>query len=788
MNLGKCEWIKLSSEYKSLFDIIWTGISHSKMIKSLFFLLLFALIKIGDLCVGIFQKSRLFFQTYFGRRLRNKKNVKIPKFYFPRHITAHKKTTETFAYSAPSLSIFEKMRLFLKKVFKKLRRRYKRKEKVIRYRTSFFYKFKYVILGFFIAFLFIFLPALFFIFISDLPSPTNLSVGLIPKTTKIYDRNGALLYEIYANQNRTIVKLDQIPGYLKNGTIAIEDRDFYNHPGFDIRGILRALISDLRNSDNLQGGSTITQQLVKSAFLSSEPSVMRKIREVALAFWTERKYTKNQILEMYFNYVPYGGTAWGVESASEIYFGKSVKDLDLAQSAFLAGLPQAPSIYSPYSSASGSLSWKQRQKEVLDAMVRSRFITQQQAREAYDEQLVFRPQQIPLRAPHFVMYVKNLLEQKYGISEVERGGLQVRTSLDLATQDSVQKIVSDEVAQDQYLNITNGAALITNPRNGDILAMVGSRDYFDSARDGNVNLTTALRQPGSTIKVVTYSLALSNGYTEETILEDSPLTIKTDTEIYTPVNYDGKFRGKIPLRLALGNSFNLPPVRLAQKFGVKAIVEQGQKMGISSWKDPSKYGISITLGGADTTMMDLATVFGTIAYGGQRVNPDPILEVKNANGQLLYKKDPAPVRVLDAGVAFIMTDILSDNNNRLIEFGTNTPLILPGKKVAVKTGTTDEKRDNWTIGFTPDILVATWVGNNDNSPMNPALASGITGAAPMWNKIMSAQLSGKADAQFLVPPNIVSKFCNGRVSYFIRGTENSVSCSGQLFSSPSPKP
>lgn len=645
-------------------------------------------------------------------------------------------------------------------------------EKKIKYRRkpTLWYSIKVFLWGTTFAALFIFIPLLSLIFLSDLPNPNRLASDPIAKTTKIYDRNGELLYEIFANQNRTVVPLSQIPKDLQHATIAIEDRDFYTHPGFDIRGIARAFFSNSHSND-LQGGSTITQQLIKSALLTPDPTIERKMKEIILAFWAERLYSKNTILGMYFNYVPYGGSAWGVQAASEAYFGKAVKDLDLAQSAFLAGLPRAPSVYSPYSNT-GTL-WKSRQKEVLTAMVKMHFITQNQADNASREKLTFVGPDVGIKAPHFVMFVKNLLIQKYGISTVERGGLQVKTTLDLKTQQMAQDIVKHEVEGDAGLNISNGASLILDPRNGDILAMVGSRDYFDTDHDGNVNLTTSLRQPGSTIKVVTYSLALSSGFTQATLLEDSPLTITpAQGPAYTPVNYDGSYHGKLPLRLAFANSLNIPAVRVAQKLGVDNIVAQGKRLGITTWDDSQNYGLSITLGAADTTMLDLATVYGTVANSGKRVDSDPFLEIQDANGQTIYKKQPQESQVLDPGVAYIISDILSDNKARSIEFGANSPLNIPGHRISVKTGTTDNKRDNWTVGFTPNIVVATWVGNNDNSPMSQALASGITGAAPMWNQIMNTILSTRPEGPVLIPDDVVTKQCMGFTMSFLKGTEN----------------
>lgn len=656
-----------------------------------------------------------------------------------------------------------------KRVFRFRLRRRRRGRPRLPIKTPFLYKFKYIIVGSIVAFFFFFLPATFYIFVADLPKLSNLSVNYISKSTKILDRNGTLLFEVYANQNRTIVDLQQVPVELRQATIAIEDRDFYKHSGFDLRGIARALYVDVTR-DHIQGGSTITQQLIKSALLTPEVSITRKARELVLAFWAEQQYTKDEILELYFNYVPYGGTAWGVEAASQIYFGKRVSDLSLAESAYLAGLPQAPSQYSPFN-GDGSLG-KRRQKDVLNAMVSEGYITRVQAEKAFKEKLVFDSPQVPIQAPHFVMYVKDLLVKKYGLLAVERGGLQVTTTLDLEAQKQAERIVAEEVERDGHLGVGNGASLITNPQNGDILAMVGSRDYFDPEHDGNVNITTSLRQPGSTIKLVTYALALSEGLTEATIIDDQPLTIRyPGAPSYSPVNYDGKYHGRVPIRIALANSFNIPAVKLAQRFGVEKVVSFGKKMGISSWGTPDNYGVSITLGAAEVSMLDLATVYGVVANEGKKVNLDPILRVVDSDGKVMYEKEVAELQVLDPGVAFILSDILSDNRARSIAFGSNTPLVIDDRKVSVKTGTTDNKRDNWTIGYTPEVLVATWVGNNDNTPLSQALASGITGAAPMWNKIMNTMIENYGVTEVTPPENIVSRRCYGYDAYFIRGTE-----------------
>ena len=664
-------------------------------------------------------------------------------------------------------------------LIKKRRKRKVKKSKVVFERPKknkksphpFLTKAKYFSFGFLFSAIFIFIPILFLIFIQDLPHPQELATQEIAQTTKIYDRHGVLLYEIYANQNRTVVPLSGIPDNLKKATIAIEDKNFYSTPGFDLEGIGRSIIADI-SGKSLQGGSTITQQLIKARLLTPEISISRKIKELVLAVWTERIYTKNQILEMYLNQVPYGGTSWGAETASETYFGRSVKNLDLAECAFLAGLPQAPTIYSPYGQFPNL--WKQRQTEVLSNMKSLGFITDKQRDQAEKEKLSFNPPQEILHAPYFVMYIRDLLVQRYGLAMVERGGLSVTTSLDLKTQDETQQTVKDEVDKDAGLNLTNGAALITNPGNGDILAMVGGRDYNDP-NGGNFNVTTALRQPGSTIKVITYSAALMNGFTAATLINDSPVSFSSPgSPVYSPVNYDGKYHGIITLRQALANSINVAAVKTLNKIGIPTMVNLAKKMGITTWGDPSDYGLSITLGAAEVKMTDMATVYGVFANKGERVDLNPILKLTDARGDILEEKNQVKKeRILPDTVAFIMNDILADNKARSMEFGTNSPLNIPGYKISVKTGTTDNKRDNWTIGYTPSLLVAVWVGNNNNSPMNPVLASGITGAAPIWNRIMQSLLKNSLENEgYPVPSGIVEKPCFGGLEYFIEGTEN----------------
>jgi len=619
-----------------------------------------------------------------------------------------------------------------------------------------------------------------------LPDPHLLSRRDLEVTTKIFDRNGALLYEMYADQNRTPIPLADIPQSVKDATIAIEDRDFYHHQAISLKGIARAL-EEIVLKNQVQGGSTITQQLIKSALLSPEITITRKIKEVVLAFWAERLYTKDQILEMYLNQVPYGGTSWGVEAASQTYFGKSVKDLTLGEAALLAGLPAAPTEYSPFGDHPDKTI--ERQHEVLQSMVETRAITKDEEEKALTTPITFTTPKTAIRAPHFVMFVKNLLEDRYGERLVEQGGLRITTSLDISIQDKVQEIVKNSVNGLANLRVGNGAAMVTNPKTGEILAMVGSKDYFDIPDQGNVNVTTALRQPGSSIKVVNYAAALESGFfTAASIIDDAPIAFTSaGSPTYAPVNYDGKFHGPTPLRYALGNSYNIPAVKILAKIGVGTMIEKGRLMGITTWQDSSQYGLSLTLGGGDVTMYDMTKVFGTLANGGKRVDLLPILEVTDYTGHVYENNKPsAPVDAVKPEVAWILSNILSDNNARTSAFGPNSSLVIPGKTVSVKTGTTDSKRDNWTIGYTPSILTAVWVGNNNNAPMDPLLTSGITGAAPIWHDIMTELLKNRPDEVAPQPFDVLSIPCYfGRPEYFIIGTQPP---NGQCAPLPTPTP
>lgn len=626
-----------------------------------------------------------------------------------------------------------------------------------------------------------------YLFVKDLPSPNNIGKVNYPLSTHIYDRNDVLLYEIYSDQNRTQVALDELPKYVIQSTIAIEDKDFYKHNGVAwISGVLRAVKESLFNK-NIQGGSTITQQLVKSALLTPERTIERKVKEVILALWTEKIYSKNEILEMYLNQVPYGGSSYGIEEATKTYFGKSAKELSLEESALLAGLPQAPSVYSPYTNPEAALS---RRNDVLDAMKKQGYIDENTRNVAKNTKLIVLPPKTSIYAPHFVFYTKSELESYYGIEKVEAGGLKVKTTLDLEIQKEAEKILVEEIEKVKYLNVTNGAILVTRPSTGEILAMVGSVDYFEQPW-GAFNVTTALRQPGSSIKPVLYSLALQKEFTAASIIDDSPVIFTSQgTSSYQPVNYDGKFHGKVPLRYALANSFNIPAVKVLNTIGVDKFIDYAQKIGIDTWQDRSRYGLSLSLGGGEVTMVDMAEAFGTLANQGFKLPLNYYLDIKDSSGQTIKEMNPFKIREMDPAISYIISDILSDNQARTWAFGANSALEIPGYKVAVKTGTTDSKKDNWTIGYTPDFLVVVWVGNNDNSPMNPQLASGVTGAAPIWNRMMSYLLKNYSDGNqwYAKPENIVEKVCFfGKKEYFVKGTENKVNCGNNMLLTPTPK-
>lgn len=627
------------------------------------------------------------------------------------------------------------------------------------------------------------------LFAIDLPSPDKI-VRREGFSTKILDRNGKVLYDIYTNERRNPVELSQVPNYLRQATIAIEDKNFYKHQGFDPTGIVRAF-GNIILKGKVQGGSTLTQQLVKTVLLSSERTIFRKLREFILAVQIERKYSKDQILQMYLNEVPYGGTAVGVESASEVYFGKKVSDLTLVESAILAGLPQRPSAYSPYSSTPKA--YVARTQQVLRRMREDGYITKEQEEGAKTQidGIEFQAKGAGFKAPHFVQYVEKVLADRYGEGVIETGGLKVTTTLDLDLQEKAQEIVGEEIAKVEKQKITNGAAVVIDPATGEILVMVGSKNFNDPNYDGQYNVTTALRQPGSAIKPFTYVTAFKKGYTASTLLMDTPTIFPggVNQPDYEPENYDGKFRGPIQVRYALGNSINIAAVKMLAKVGIKDLLQTTYDMGITTLEPTqdtmSKVGLSLTLGGGEVRLLELTSAYSPFMNGGDRVEPTSILKVEDHNGKVLEEVKPKPVRrVLTKEQAFLITSILSDNNARLEVFGPNSALVIPGRTVAVKTGTTNDRRDNWTVGGNIEGIVGVWVGNNDYSPMG-SLVSGVSGAAPIWRKIILEVLRDKPNVTFQPPEGIVSANVDSisgyrehdgfgsRTEFFIKGTEPS---------------
>ncbi len=594
-------------------------------------------------------------------------------------------------------------------------------------------------------------------------------------STRIFDRDQELLYDLYNAERRLPIKIEETPEHLRQATIAIEDRDFYQHRGFDFLTIIRIPYNVLFRR-RLVGGSTLTQQLVKNALLTNERTVTRKFKELILSLQIERRFSKDEILEMYLNEAPYGGTSWGVGSAAEMYFDKPVVDLTVAESAFLAGLPQRPSVYSPFfgrQDEEGLPYWQGRATLVLEKMREQGYLSEIAYEEALAElkELKFEKTLSNIRAPHFVFYVRDQLEEMFGPDVVESGGLQVTTTLDLELQDAAQEIVQEEVGDLVDLNITNGAAMAMDPQTGEILSMVGSADYFaqEATEEGEVVVggqfnvaVDGLRQPGSSIKPITYLAMFQKGYTPASMLADVQTTFMTGTDQtekpYTPVNYDGVYHGPIDLRQSLGSSINVTAVKSLALVGIENFLQLAYEMGFETLQPNAdnlrRFGLALTLGGGEVHLIDTVTAYSAFANGGQRVQPVSILRVEDQEGNVLYEHRPVEgPQVMSPEEAFLINNVLSDNQARLLAFGPNS-LLNTGRPIAVKTGTTNDLRDNWTIGWSQDIMVGTWVGNNDNSPMR-RVASGITGASPIWRRIILKALEqGYGAPEWQIPSGV----------------------------------
>ena len=647
----------------------------------------------------------------------------------------------------------------------------------------------------------------------SLPNPNQLLERSYELSTKIFDRKGKPIFEVYGEKNRTLVILEEISPHVPHATLAVEDADFYSHRGFSLRGMLRAVRNTVTGK-GLQGGSTITQQVIKNTLLSHERTVDRKIKELILSLQLENRYGKKQILQMYLNESPYGGQNYGVYTAAKAYFNKHPSELNLAESAYLAGLPQRPSYYSQY--GTNPEAGIARKNAVLQLMLEKGwqggdgnryYISKEQYEEALNSELNFQASSIPFKAPHFVFYVKQELIKLFGEEFVEQGGLRVKTTLDLELQEKAQEIVFEEVEDAKNLNVFNGGLVAIEPKTGHVLAMIGSKGYFLESEpedcvsgitgegsclfEPELNVTLAERQPGSSIKPLTYASMLKEGYTPAYMLLDVPTKFPGEApeKPYVPENYDGIFRGPVSLRKCLGNSLNIPAVKALKIVGIDNMIDLAEEMGISTFKDRSRYGLALTLGGGETKLLELTGAFTSFANKGNFYKPTSIMEVTNARGDVLYSwREDGGRKVVSEDVAFLIADILSDDGARSEVFGFGSLLKIPGFQVSIKTGTTDDKRDNYAIGFTPSVAIGVWVGNNNNDKMNPYIASGITGATPIWNRVMSYYLNENftEEPEKFEPPSNVQKFTvdsltgmipykdkSTRSEWFIKGTEPS---------------
>jgi 1A family penicillin-binding protein len=605
---------------------------------------------------------------------------------------------------------------------------------------------------------FIGLTGAFAYFAKDLPNPEEIAQRRIVESTKIYDRTGKiLLYDVHGEERRTVIPFDEIPQNLKNATLVIEDTNFYHHFGLDWKAIIRAFLANLAGKNITQGGSTITQQFIKNAILTSERTFARKIKEAILAIELEMKYSKDEIFSFYLNQVSYGSNAYGIEAAAQTFFNKNAKDLSLAESALLVALTKAPSYYSPYGSHFEEL--KARQEYILERMYKFGYITQEELNQAKQEELKFSSAPSNIKAPHFVMYIKEYLEGKYGKDYVEKAGLKVYTTLDWDLQKMAEEIVAEQVKKNaKNFNANNAALVAVDPKTGEVLTMVGSKDYWDDpfpkgCKPGknclfepNVNVATRTRQPGSAFKPFAYATAFEKGFTPDTVLFDLETEFAVEgAESYKPHDYDGKFRGPVTFRQALGQSLNVPSVKVLYLAGVNETINTAQDVGIETLKDRSRYGLSLVLGGGEVKLLELTAGFGVFATEGIKHPLTSILKIEDAKGNIIEEYQDESQKVFEPQIARLISDILSDEETRAPMFGYKSNLYIEGLPTAVKTGTTQEYRDGWTIGYTPSLVVGVWAGNNDNTPMNKEPGAII--AAPIWNEFMRKAYAKKQETR-----------------------------------------
>ncbi len=616
----------------------------------------------------------------------------------------------------------------------------------------------------FTAGIIILISGIVFIWISSLQIPDFQSFNdrKVAGSTKIYDRTGEiLLYDIHQDVKSTNIPFESMGENIKKATIAIEDSEFYNHPGIRVTSIVRAVIANFFGAGKTQGGSTITQQLVKNTLLTQKKTYTRKIKEWVLAIKIDRAMPKDKILEYYLNEAPYGGTIYGIEEASKTYFGKKAMDLTLPEAAYLAAIPQSPTVLSPYGKNKEKLD--ARKNLVLARMDELGVITEEEYAKAKAEVVAFVPQaKTGIKAPHFVFFIKEYLEEKYGIDTVQRGGLKVTSTIDYALQEKGEQFVKEgAIKNEKDWNGENAGLVAIDPRTGQILSMVGSRDYFDKEIDGNFNTATALRQPGSSFKPFIYATAFNKGFTQNTVLFDLPTEFQTTcnaygkplggrsaSDCYMPGNYDGKFRGPMSLRNALAQSINVPAVKLFYLTIPKDSLKTAEDMGISTLGDIGQYGLTLVLGGGEVTLLDMTSAYGVFAADGVKNPYTGILKIENTGGKVLEEFQSKPKEVLPKNTALTVSDILKDNAARTPTFGANSPLNIGGYEVAVKTGTTNSNKDAWTIGYTPSIVAGVWVGNNNNTPMKKG---GVSLAGPIWNKFMKEALKAMPNETFEAP-------------------------------------
>lgn len=606
--------------------------------------------------------------------------------------------------------------------------------------------------------------SLIWISVLEIPDLSSFSERRVLQSTKIYDRTGeVLLFDLNEDVRRTIVPYEEISYHIKNATVAVEDDNFYNHPGIDIRGIVRAALTNLSQGDLLggQGGSTITQQVIKNALLESDKKLTRKIKEAVLALKIERQLTKEEILFYYLNESPYGGTIYGVEEAAQAFFGKSAREVSLIEAAHLAALPQAPTRLSPYGNNRDLLD--RRVAHVLEKMRQLDFISEEMYQEALSEEISFQPQSVSgIRAPHFVMYIKEQLVEKYGEEALYEKGFRVITTLDWELQKEAEEIINRKALENtERFNASNAGLVAIDPKTGDILTMVGSRNYFDEEIEGNFNVTLANRQPGSSIKPLVYAAAFNKGYTPDTIVYDvktqfstscEPSNTTSVTPCYSPNNYNGLFKGPINLRNALAQSLNIPAVKILYLAGLRDTIRLTSDLGITTLNDPDRLGLTLVLGGGEVKLLEHTGAYGVLANEGVRANRRSILRIENVSGEILEDFSVTTNRALDRDIALSISDILSDNVARTPLWGANSQVHFPNQDVAAKSGSTNNLLDAWIMGYTPNLAVGVWVGNNNNDPMGGGLSGLI--ATPMWREFMDVALPTRPQESFPEPPAI----------------------------------